>query len=400
MRMINIQEAAEDITWIGGSDRRLARFENLFPLEHGVSYNSYVVKDGKTVLFDTADVSVADQYLENLNAALGEKMPDYIVVLHMEPDHCALLSVVHQLYPSAVIVCSMQASNMIRQFFPELGSAGFRIVKEGDTLETGKHTFHFIAAPMVHWPEVLMAFDDATGSLFSADAFGTFGSLDDSIFADDYDFDRRFLDEARRYYANIVGKYGMQVTSVLKKASGLAIQRILPLHGPVWRKDLSIFIGKYQKWSSYTPETDDTLVVYGSLYGHTAEAANSFAYALRAKTGKTVRVFDASKTDVSWLIEEVWRCGKIVLFCPTYNGGIYPPVEHFLSDLQALSVQNRTFALAENGTWAPAAAKLMRARLETLKNVTIVDEVLSFRSALHASDSEKLDAFADAVANA
>ncbi|SDZ83312.1 Flavorubredoxin [Lachnospiraceae bacterium NK3A20] len=398
--MINIQEVAKDTVWIGGSDRRLALFENLFPLPNGVSYNNYVVTDEKIVIFDTSDVSVADQYLENLKAVLAGRTPDYLVVLHMEPDHCSQIENVLRLYPNLTIVTSLQASNMIRQFFPALTDAKFQLVKEGDVLNTGAHTFHFVAAPMVHWPEVLFAFDDCTKALFSADAFGTFGALDDSVFADDYDFEKKYLDEARRYYANIVGKFGMQVTNVLKKAAGLDIRAILPLHGPVWRKDLSFFLDKYEKWASYTPETDDILVVYGSLYGHTASAAEAFAAKLRRETGKGVAVYDASKTDVSYLISEVWRCAKVVIFCPTYNGGIYPRIEGFLNDMAALQVQNRTFALAENGTWGPVTAKLCRAKLETFKNCTVIPEVLTFKSALHESDEEKLDAFVDAVARA
>ncbi len=398
--MINFQEVAKDTFWIGGSDRRLSRFENLFPIPNGVSYNSYVVTDEKTVLFDTADFSVADQYMENLTAVLADKTPDYIVVLHMEPDHCSLLQSILTAFPQITIVTSMQASKMIAQFFPSLEGANFQIVKEGDTLNTGSHTFHFVAAPMVHWPEVLLVYDDATKALFSADAFGTFGALDGSIFADDYNFEARFLDDARRYYANIVGKFGMQVQNVLKKAEGLDIQEILPLHGPVWRQNVSCFIEKYQTWSKYEPETDDTLVVYGSLYGHTAEAAQAFAARLQKKTGTGVVVYDASETDVSYLISEVWRCKKVVIFCPTYNGGLYPPVAHFIDDMAALAVQNRTFALAENGTWAPVTAKAMRTKLEALKNVTVLEDTLSFKSSLHAADEEQFDAFVEAVANA
>ncbi len=351
--MINIQEAAKDTFWIGGSDRRLSRFENLFPLPQGVSYNSYVVKDEKAVVFDTADVSVAGQYLENLETALAGASPSYLVILHMEPDHCALLQTFVSRYPDVVLVGSAQTFRFIGQFFPELGGQKKQIVKDGDTLVTGAHTFRFMTAPMVHWPEVLFAYDEYTKALFSADAFGTFGAPDGSI-----------------------------------------------LHGPVWRKDLSYILDKYQKWSADEPETDDVLVVYGSLYGHTASAAQEFAAKLQAKTGRGVSLYDASETDVSYLISEVWRCSRVVLFCPTYNMGIYPPVNDFIEDMTALCVSNRTFALAENGTWAPAAAKLMRAKLESLKNCNILDDTLTIRSALHACDEAALDAFVDAVANA
>lgn len=398
--MKNTKLVAKDTVWIGGSDRRLALFENLFPLPNGVSYNSYVVLDEKITLFDTADVSVADQYLENLHSVLGEKKPDYLVVLHMEPDHCSLLQTVLNQYPETTVVSSMQTFKFISQFFPELKIENQLVVKEGDTLCTGAHTFHFVAAPMVHWPEVLLAYDDADKALFSADAFGTFGALEGGIFADQYNFEAHYLDDARRYYANIVGKYGAQVQAVLKKAAGLEIEEILPLHGPVWRENLGWFLEKYQTWSSYAPETDDILVVYGSLYGHTASAAESFASVLEEKSGRHVVVYDASKTDVSYLIAEVWRCSKVVLFCPTYNGGMYPSISRFIEDMKALAVQNRTFALAENGTWAPVTAKLMRKELETLKNCSILDTTLTIRSALSAADEAALDDFAAAVANA
>lgn len=400
LTMKNTKLVAKDTVWIGGSDRRLALFENLFPLPNGVSYNSYVVLDEKITLFDTADVSVADQYLENLHAVLGAKKPDYLVVLHMEPDHCSLLQTVLNQYPETTVVSSMQTFKFISQFFPELKIENQLVVKEGDTLCTGAHTFHFVAAPMVHWPEVLLAYDDADKALFSADAFGTFGALEGGIFADQYDFEAHYLDDARRYYANIVGKYGAQVQAVLKKAAGLEIEKILPLHGPVWRENLGWFLEKYQTWSSYAPETDDILVVYGSLYGHTASAAESFASVLEEKSGRHVVVYDASKTDVSYLIAEVWRCSKVVLFCPTYNGGMYPSISRFIEDMKALAVQNRTFALAENGTWAPVTAKLMRKELETLKNCSILDTTLTIRSALSAADEAALDDFAAAVANA
>lgn len=400
LTMKNTKLVAKDTVWIGGSDRRLALFENLFPLPNGVSYNSYVVLDEKITLFDTADLSVADQYLENLHAVLGEKKPDYLVVLHMEPDHCSLLQTVLNQYPETTVVSSMQTFKFISQFFPELKIENQQIVKEGDILCTGAHTFHFVAAPMVHWPEVLLAYDDADKALFSADAFGTFGALEGGIFADQYDFEAHYLDDARRYYANIVGKYGAQVQAVLKKAAGLEIEEILPLHGPVWRENLGWFLEKYQTWSSYAPETEDILVVYGSLYGHTASAAESFASVLEEKSGKHVVVYDASKTDVSYLIAEVWRCSKVVLFCPTYNGGMYPSISRFIEDMKALAVQNRTFALAENGTWAPVTAKLMRKELETLKNCSILDTTLTIRSALSAADEAALNDFAAAVANA
>ena len=398
--MRGIKKVTEGIFWIGGSDRRLERFENIFPIPEGVSYNSYFIDDEKTAVFDTADVSVSDQYLENLKEALGDRALDYLVVLHMEPDHCSQIANVVALFPEVTVVGGMQTFKFMEQFFPE--SAGYKKleVKEGDTLSTGKHGFRFVAAPMVHWPEVLFAYDDTSKALLSADAFGTFGALDGGLFADEYDFKKDFLDSARRYYANIVGKYGPQVQAVLKKAEGLDIQMLLPLHGPVWRKDLGFFIDKYNKWSSYEFETDNAIVIYGSLYGHTASAAEAVASSIREKTGTDVKVYDVSGTDVSYLISEVWRCRKIVLMCPTYNNGIYTPMENFLSDMIALGVRNRVFALAQNGTWAPVTVKLMTEKLSQLKDVTVVEEALTIKSALHASDADALNSFTDAIIRA
>ena len=397
--MINIKNVTDDILWIGGSDRRLALFENLFPLPYGVSYNSYVVKDDKTIIFDTADVTIADQYVENLQAALAGSTPDYLVILHMEPDHCSQISRVVSLYPDIKLVGGVQTFKFLHQFFPELDDVEKVTVKEGDTLDTANHSFSFVAAPMVHWPEVLFAFDTKSGTLFSADAFGTFGSVDSGIFADDYDFEKDFLDEARRYYANIVGKYGAQVQAVLKKAQGLEIQRICPLHGPIWRKDLGWFIDKYDKWSLCTPDTDDILIVYGSMYGHTASASETLAQIVHEKSGKNVRVFDVSKTDKSFLVGEAWRCAKIVLLAPTYNGGLYLPMESYVEDLVALGLKNRAFALGQNGTWAPVAAKHMSDKLALLKDCTISETVLTINSALHDSDLATVESFADAIVN-
>ena len=398
--MNGIKKVSEKISWIGGSDRRLERFENIFPIPEGVSYNSYFIDDEKTAVFDTADITVSDQYLENLKEALSGRKLDYLVVLHMEPDHCSLINTVVALHPEVTVVGGAKTFTIMEQFFPETKEFNKLEVKEGETLSTGTLEFSFVAAPMVHWPEVLMAYEKSTGALFSADAFGTFGALSGGIFADDYDFEKDFLASARRYYANIVGKYGMQVQAVLKKAAGLDIKMILPLHGPVWRKDIAWFVDKYQKWSTYEPEDEDIIVVYGSLYGHTKSAADAVASRISDKTGKSPKVYDVSGTDVSYLIGEVWRSKKIVLMCPTYNNGIYPPMAAFLHDMEALAVQNRTFALAQNGTWAPATVKLMTEKLGALKNVTVLETNLTIKSALHSGDEEALNAFVAAITEA
>ncbi len=398
--MNNVKKITDGIFWIGGSDRRLARFENIFPIPEGVSYNSYFIDDEKTAVFDTADITVADQYIENLKTALNGRKLDYLVVLHMEPDHCSLIDKVTALFPEVTVVGGKQTFVFMEQFFPESRDYNKLEVKEGDSLSTGAHSFSFVSAPMVHWPEVLFAYDATTKALLSADAFGTFGALDGGIFADEYDFEKEFLDSSRRYYANIVGKYGVQVQAVLKKAAGLDIQMILPLHGPVWRKDLNVNLEKYQKWSTYQSESDGVIVVYGSLYGHTASAAEKVASSLRDKGVLDVKVYDVSGTDVSYLIGEVWRANKIVLMCPTYNGGIYPPMEGFINDMIALGVQNRTFALGQNGTWAPVTGKMMSEKLTNLKNVNILENVLTIKSALGTKDLEALDSFTDAICKA
>lgn len=398
--MRGLKKVTEDIFWIGGSDKRLERFENIFPIPEGVSYNSYFIDDEKTAVFDTADSSIADQYLENLKEALNGRQLDYLVVLHMEPDHCSQIDKVVSLFPEVTVVGGKQTFTFMGQFFPESSEYKKLEVKEGDELATGKHTLRFVAAPMVHWPEVLLAYDSASKALFSADAFGTFGALDGGLFADEFDFEKEFMTSARRYYSNIVGKYGPQVQAVLKKAAGLDIGMILPLHGPVWRNDIGVFLEKYNKWSTYAAEEDGVIVVYGSLYGHTASAANAVASSLREKGVKDVKVYDASGCDVSYLIGEVWRVRRIVIMCPTYNNGIYPPIEGFLNDMAALGVQNRVFALAQNGTWAPASGKLMTEKLSLLKNVTILDNMLTIKSALHSKDMEALSNFTDAIVNA
>ena len=298
--MINVQQITDDTCWIGGSDRRLQLFENLFPLPGGVSYNSYVISDEKTVLFDTADISISDQFLENLKYMLTGKKLDYLVILHMEPDHCSQIATVAALYPELTLVGNVKSFTFLHQFFPQLDDLSRIVVQEGETLCTGKHTIHFVMAPMVHWPEAMMAYDELTGALFSADAFGTFGAIDAGVFADNYDYEKQFLDDARRYYANIVGKYGMQVQAVLKKTEKFDIRLICSLHGPVWRKNIAYFLDKYQKWSTYTAEDDEIVVFYGSLYGHTASAAEMTAAAIQQRTGKKVRVYDISKTHISF----------------------------------------------------------------------------------------------------
>lgn len=395
--MQSIRKVTEDILWVGCNDRRITLFENLFPVPKGVSYNSYLILDEKVTLMDTVDASATEQFFENLEAGLQGRSIDYLVIHHMEPDHAANIKLLLEKYPEIQVVASAKALQMIGQFF-DLDLAGRSMeVKEGDTLSTGSHTFHFVAAPMVHWPEVLVSYDEKEKILFSADAFGTFGALNGTIFNDEVDFEREYLADARRYYANIVGKYGMQVQGLLKKAAGLDIQMICPLHGPIWRTDLGWFIDKYDKWSRYEPEEKAVVVFYGSIYGHTEQAVNALACALAEKGARNIAVYDVSRTHVSDLIGEIFRASHLVIACPTYNGGIYPPMENLLTDMKALSVQKRTVALMENGTWAAASGKQILKRLEEMKEMLVLEEQLSLKSALKPERAGDLERFAGQI---
>lgn len=395
--MYNVRKVTEDIVWVGASDRRLALFENIFPIPRGVSYNSYVLLDEKTVLLDTVDASVAGQFFENLEHVLDGRKLDYLIVNHMEPDHCAMIGDLVRRYPEVQVVGNTKTFGMIKQFFGTDFAERAVTVKEGDTLATGAHTLHFVMAPMVHWPEVMVTYDEKDKVLFAADGFGTFGALNGNIFADEVDFDRDWLDDARRYYTNIVGKYGASVQALLKKASGLEIAVICPLHGPIWRENLGYILEKYQKWSTYEAEDQAVVILYATMYGNTASAADALAGRLAAKGVKKIAVYDVSNTHVSELISEIFRASHVVFAAPTYNGGIYPVMENLLADMKALAVQNKIVALMENGTWAPMAAKQMREKLAELKNVTILDTQITIKSAMAPEQEGQLEALADAI---
>lgn len=395
--MYNVRKVTEDIVWAGASDRRLALFENIFPIPRGVSYNSYVLLDEKTVLLDTVDASVAGQFFENLEHVLDGRKLDYLIVNHMEPDHCAMIGDLVRRYPEVQVVGNTKTFGMIKQFFGTDFAERAVTVKEGDTLATGAHTLHFVMAPMVHWPEVMVTYDEKDKVLFAADGFGTFGALNGNIFADEVDFDRDWLDDARRYYTNIVGKYGASVQALLKKASGLEIAVICPLHGPIWRENLGYILEKYQKWSTYEAEDQAVVILYATMYGNTASAADALAGRLAAKGVKKIAVYDVSNTHVSELISEIFRASHVVFAAPTYNGGIYPVMENLLADMKALAVQNKTVALMENGTWAPTTAKQMREKLAELKNVTILDTQITIKSAMAPEQEGQLEALADAI---
>ena len=396
--MHSTRKVTDDLIYVGGSDRRLSRFENLFPIPKGVSYNSYVLLDEKTVLFDTADESISRQYIENVVHALNGRPLDYMVVQHMEPDHCAMIDDMLRRYPEAKMVCSAKAVGMFAQFYGTDVAARALVVKEGDKLSTGEHTLHFVMAPMVHWPEVMVTYDEKDKILFSADAFGTFGALAGNIFDDEITFDITWMNDARRYYTNIVGKYGVQVQALLKKAASLDIEMICPLHGPIWRKDLGLLLEKYQKWSTYEPEDKTVMIAYATMYGNTENAANVLAGMLADKGVKNIAMYDVSETDVSELVAESFRCSHLVLAAPTYNSGIQPKMEAYLSDIKALNLQNRTVAVIDNGTWAATAGKHMIGMLEGMKNMTILENTVSIKSALAENQLGALEALADELA--
>ncbi len=395
--MFCYRKIQNDLYWVGANDRRLAMFEGVYSVPNGVSYNAYLLLDEKTVLFDTVDKAVSRTFFENVEAVLAGRTLDYVFVHHMEPDHSATLAEVVLRYPNVKIVCNAATKNMMQQFFCFDVAARWVEAKEGEAFSTGKHSFCFVKAPMVHWPEVMVSFDTTDGILFSADAFGTFGALNGALFADEVDFDRDYLDEARRYYTNIVGKYGNQVTTLLNKAAMLDIKMICPLHGFVWRRDIGSYVNKYLHWASYTPEEQGVMIAYASVYGNTENAAEILAVKLREKGIKVV-MFDVSVTSASEIIAAAFRYSHLVFASTTYNAGIFVSMEALLSDLVAHNIQNRTVALIENGSWAPTSGGLMRKMLEKCKNMTILSDTISIRSALKSAQLGAIDTLADAIA--
>lgn len=389
--MYNVKKVNEDLYWIGASDRRLALFENIYPIPRGVSYNSYVILDEQTVLLDTVDKSVSGQFFENLEHVLGNRPLDYMIVNHMEPDHCAIVEDVVRRFPEVKVVGNAKTFNMMKQFFTFDVDAHAVVIKEGDTISTGKHTLAFAMIPMVHWPEAMVTYDAYDKVLFSADAFGTFGALNGNVFADEVNFKEEWLDDARRYLVNIVGKYGGPVQTTLKKAAGLDISIICPLHGPIWRSNLGYILDKYNTWSSYEPEEKAVMIAYASMYGNTENLANILAAKLAEAGIHNIAVYDVSNTHVSTLISEAFRCSHIVLAAPTYNGNVYPVMENFLNDMKALAVQKRTVAVLDNGTWAATAGKQMADKITEMKAMKIIEPKVSIKSSLKNEQLEQLD---------
>ena len=381
-------EITKDIVYLGVNDHAVDLFESQYSVPNGMAYNSYLVMDDQTVVMDTVDAHFTDEWITKIAAALGDRAPDYLVVQHMEPDHAGSIDAFAQAYPTTKIVSSAKAFVMMQQFFGTDYADRRIVVKEGDTLPLGHHTLHFVTAPMVHWPEVIMTYDDADKVLFSADAFGKFGALD---------VEEEWLPEARRYFIGIVGKYGVQVQAVLKKAAGLDIETICSLHGPILHKEqLADVLAAYDTWSAYRPETDGILVAYTSIYGHTADAAEQMAEELRTK-GQQVVVMDLARCDMAEAVAQAFRFSKLVLATPTYNGDVFPFTKTFIEHLTERNYQNRTVALMENGSWAPTAARVMRKMFEASKNLTILDETVTVKGSLDDASTDQLHALADAL---
>lgn len=391
------RKVADDLIWVGADDRRLAMFEGVYSVPRGVSYNSYLLLDEKTVVFDTVDHAVEKTFLENVEHGLNGRTLDYLVVQHMEPDHSATIRTLLMLYPEAEVVCSKKTEGMLRQFFGDAVKMNIKVVGEGDTLKTGKHEFTFLAAPMVHWPEVIVTYDLTTKTLFSADAFETFGALNGALFADEVDFFRDYLDEARRYYTNIVGKYGVQVQALLKKAATVEIQTICPLHGFVWRENIGAYLEKYQKWSLYEPEVSGVMIAYASVYGNTENAANILACKLRDKGIKTT-MFDVSVAETSEVVAASFQYSHLVFAAPTYNGGIFIKMDEVLRDIEAHSLKNRTVAFMENGTWAVTCGKQMKEIFAGLKGMNLIEDTVTIKSALADGQETQVEKLAEAIA--
>ncbi|MBQ2590811.1 MAG: FprA family A-type flavoprotein [Paludibacteraceae bacterium] len=382
-------EITKDIKYIGVDDADLDLFESQYIVPNGMAYNSYVIMDEKIAVMDTADHRKGKEWLSNLQNALGGRKPDYLVAQHMEPDHAGEIVNLISLYPDIQIVTSAIAAKMLPQFFDGIDFASrTKVVKEGDELVLGSHTLKFFGAPMVHWPEVIVTYDTKDKVLFSADAFGKFGTLDT---------DEDWACEARRYYFNICGKYGTQVQALLKKAAALDIQTICPLHGPILKENLSYYLGLYDTWSKYGVETEGVFVAYASIHGGTAEAAQKLAEILKAKGAPKVAISDLSRDDMAEAIEDAFRYGKLIVAAPTYDAGIFPPMHDFLHHLQIKAYQKRKVGIIENGSWAPTAGKLMAAMLEQMKEVEIVQPVVTIKSRMKEANIAELEALADAI---
>lgn len=395
--MYNVRNIGKDLWWIGASDRRLAKFENSYVVPEGMSYDNYLLLDEKTCLLDGIDEAVAGQFFENLEYLLNGRNLDYMVVNHMEPDHCAVIPELFRRYPEMKFVGTAKTFQMMAQFYDFDAEPRAIKVKDNDVLELGEHTLQFMTAPMVHWPEVMMALDTSDGTFFSADAFGSFGAMSGNIFADEVEWERDWLDECRRYYVNIVGKYGQQVMSLFKKIEGKEITKICPLHGHIWRKDLDVIVDLYKKWATYTPEKKSVAVFYGSVYGHTGNAADILSMKLAEKGIRDVRVYDVSKTDVSELTSVAFEYSHLVFASATYNMQIFDEMNVFLIELLHHNLSDRVVGIMENGSWAPAAGNLMIKKIEEMKRMVILEPMVKIKSGVKDNNIEEIDALVEAL---
>lgn len=392
-----VQKISDSIYWVGGNDRRLERFENMFPIPNGVSYNSYLILDEKTALLDTVDTAISRLFLENITYILNGRDLDYLIINHMEPDHCANIEELVRRYPNIKIVGNKKTFQFIGQFYDFDFSSNMYEVKDCDTLCLGKHNLKFMTMPMIHWPEVMFTYEETEKVLFSADAFGTFGAIAGNIFADETDFEHHYLDDARRYYANIVGKYGMQVQGAIKKLVNYDIKMICPLHGPIWRENLSYFINLYDKWSKYEPEKSGVVFVYASMYGNIENTMNVIANKLAQKGIKDMRMYDISKTHASYIIADIWKYSHVIFGSVTYNNGLYYGMESLINEYKALNGQNRKFGLVGSGTWSPQSIKIMREIICTMKNMDEVAEPFEIVSSMKKEQEAVLDKFAEDI---
>ena len=387
----------DDIYWIGGDDRTASIFEGSFPLPEGVSYNSYIILDEKTCLLDTCDISISSKFWKNLRHALNGRQLDYLVINHMEPDHGAAIVQVLDTYPDVTVVGNSKTFDMLDNFY-QIQPKNKLEVKEYDELCLGKHTLRFVFAVMIHWPEVMFTYDIKDKILFSADAFGTFKTLSGALYSDEVDFDRDYLDEARRYYANIVGKYGSKVQSVFNKLENVPIDMICPLHGPIWRNEnIGYIMEKYFLWSTYEPEEKGVVIGYSSMYGNTAAAVDKLAMLLKAKGVENITMYDVTRVHPSYVVGDAFRFSNIVLAAPTYNNNLHPTMSAVLEEMEIMAVQNRRYSVIGNGSWVPQAPKILEDRLAAMKNMTKVGETLTIKSSLRPEQLAELDKLADDI---
>lgn len=397
--MFNAIKIYEDMYWVGANDRRIELFENSYPVPYGVSYNSYLILDEKNILLDGVDSSVTAQFIDNIKTVLKGQDLHYVIINHMEPDHCSGFVELALHYPNIKFIGNVKTLKILQQFYTNLSEKSFITVAEGDSFTTGKHSFHFYLAPMVHWPEVMVTYDSSSKTLFSADAFGTFGALNGNLYFDEIADKEFYFSESRRYYSNIVGKYGPQTLALLKKAAALDIALICPLHGPIWRSDFEQLIARYQKWAAYQPEEQSVTIAYGSVYGNTQQAAEKLAQLLAEKGVKNIKVYDVAKTHPSYILADAFRTSVLACLSATYNNGLFAATETFLLEFAGHNVANRKIALVENGTWSPQANKLMEGMVGSLKNTTILEPKITIHSACKEETIEQLEILAENIKN-